>query len=624
MVTLATKCLISKSLINVITKNRLSFIQGMRAYAVLAVLFYHIDSSVVKMGWLGVNCFFVISGFVISKQIHQLYQHNSSIFKSFFVHRIKRIYPALMAMLILFTFIGLFILDPVGASQTASLTSIFSTLSVSNIYLAIKGLNYFATPIQSNPFMHTWSLSIEMQFYLLFPFIYKKLKNKHVLIAIIFLTVIQTYLYLAISPDYSQLLYFLPIGNFRDLLIGIFVFKVNQTPKLYMHNFVIPLQIFTVSILFLDVKNPAFQFMWSTVYTILFGFLIWLLKANPINANVLNLQRMQYIGNRSYSIYLMHWPIICFHQILFGKLNLLNSFIVLTLIFFLSDLSFKYIETMRFQINLTPYLISFITLSLILSFLIGSFSARALVEFKNQQRHFVKVGQVGTLNVPNLSSILESNCVNYKFNKSCLISRHVYKISPIFKYPVMVIGDSHAGVFINQITEMHPGREIIYVNTNFLTNKYNQDGKQIQTQIDNYEPQNIFLIANFDRLGSASNNIQNLLNNNSNTHFLMFQDNPNFYFNAFRCAYGLSLFIKNQRCDASISNIRKENYFIKNLKSTNLTSFNLKEIFCNQNFCSMGNENEIYFFDDNHLNTNGVKLVLGKIKEDLISAELVK
>ena len=91
----------------------------------------------------------------------------------FIKKRFLRIYPSLLVMLFSISLASFFLLDPLGTSQDSFKTSLSALFSISNWFLFLSGNNYFGTPIQSNTFMHTWSLAIEMQFYLIFPLLLK-------------------------------------------------------------------------------------------------------------------------------------------------------------------------------------------------------------------------------------------------------------------------------------------------------------------------------------------------------------------------------------------------------------------------------------------------------------------
>jgi len=142
-------------------------IDGLRALAVVAVIVNHFNKGFLSNGFLGVDIFFVISGYVITSSLYHRPTKNFKVFISeFYERRVKRILSALsFFVLSLSLIISLFSQSP-GESLKTGLTSLFG---ISNIYLYKMNVNYFAPYPEYNVFTHTWSLAVEEEFYLLFP-----------------------------------------------------------------------------------------------------------------------------------------------------------------------------------------------------------------------------------------------------------------------------------------------------------------------------------------------------------------------------------------------------------------------------------------------------------------------
>jgi peptidoglycan/LPS O-acetylase OafA/YrhL len=144
-------------------------IQGLRAVAVLLVVAFHAGLPV-PGGFVGVDVFFVISGFVITGMIHR--EHSSTgrfRFGKFYLRRFKRLTPALALMVAVTMVLSFFLLSPFGSQQIAAKTGAGAMLLVANFVIARNTGDYFDPPAESNPLLHTWSLSVEEQFYLMFP-----------------------------------------------------------------------------------------------------------------------------------------------------------------------------------------------------------------------------------------------------------------------------------------------------------------------------------------------------------------------------------------------------------------------------------------------------------------------
>ena len=151
--------------------NRRRDIQGLRAVAVLLVVAFHARLPL-PGGFVGVDVFFVISGFVITAMLQREWlAHGRIRFREFYVRRFKRLTPALALMVTVTVIASALLLSPLGAQQTTAQTAIGAMLLVANVVIARTTGGYFDAPAEANPLLNTWSLSVEEQFYLAFPFV---------------------------------------------------------------------------------------------------------------------------------------------------------------------------------------------------------------------------------------------------------------------------------------------------------------------------------------------------------------------------------------------------------------------------------------------------------------------
>ncbi|HHO0285098.1 TPA: acyltransferase family protein [Neisseria gonorrhoeae] len=212
-------------------------IDGLRAVAVLSVIIFHLNNRWLPGGFLGVDIFFVISGFLITNIILSEIQNGSFSFRDFYTRRIKRIYPAFIAAVSLASVIAsqIFLYEDFNQMRK---TIELSTVFLSNIYLGFR-LGYFDLSADENPVLHIWSLAVEEQYYLLYPllliFCYKKTKSLRVLrnISIILFLILTASSFLP-AGFYTDILnqpntYYLSTLRFPELLVGSLLAVYGQT-----------------------------------------------------------------------------------------------------------------------------------------------------------------------------------------------------------------------------------------------------------------------------------------------------------------------------------------------------------------------------------------------------------
>ena len=169
-------------------------IDGLRAIAVIAVVVFHLSEKLLPGGFVGVDIFFVISGFLITRLIHQeITRSNEFSFSHFYMRRVRRLYPAMLATFTLSILLAYLLLAPQHLVDFGR-SLIFAVLSFSNVYFW-QSADYFDFASQSKPLLHTWSLSVEEQFYMLWPLtllVLSKSKRSATIIAFIILCLLYT------------------------------------------------------------------------------------------------------------------------------------------------------------------------------------------------------------------------------------------------------------------------------------------------------------------------------------------------------------------------------------------------------------------------------------------------
>ena len=352
-------------------------IDGLRAFAVLSVIFFHLDFGWIKSGFLGVDIFFVISGYLITSIIYRDLQNNSFSIKGFYLKRIRRISPALIFVLIFSTILAWAILLPAELRQYAK--SMLSALaSVSNLYFFNSmSFGYFGTDSSIIPLLHTWSLGIEKQFYIFWPLIliflfnlnigWKQRKNisiyyKSTIITTILIILSLFYFFIESGASY----YYSPFTRSFELLFGCLLAiylsnnRTTNNKRLLDIISLVGIILILFPILFINVGYPS---SWMIVACL--GATLYIYSGTnqdyiPLINKIFSLKPFIAIGLISYSLYLWHWPIIAYinymsidKTIAIKIAILIVSIILATLTYFLIEKPFRY----RFKTTFTKTLV---------------------------------------------------------------------------------------------------------------------------------------------------------------------------------------------------------------------------------------------------------------------------
>jgi peptidoglycan/LPS O-acetylase OafA/YrhL len=293
-------------------------IDGLRSVAVLSVLFFHVGYASFGGGWVGVDVFFVISGFLITRLIGDEIDRGSFSFATFYTRRARRLFPAFITTVAAsFVAAGL-IFDPVHLQRFAG-EVLYTLAGISNIFFWREG-GYFAVAAEYKPLLHTWSLGVEEQFYLLWPLttllaVRYCRRYLWVLLGIAFVASLFAADYGFYTGYENAVFFLLPSRVFEFAIGAMFVWLVKHQPQKNIVREVallIGLSMIGASAVWFTPGTP-FPSLYALVPCLGAGLAIFGGSARYV-ARILTNAPMVAIGKISYSLYLVHWPIIVFYR----------------------------------------------------------------------------------------------------------------------------------------------------------------------------------------------------------------------------------------------------------------------------------------------------------------------
>ncbi|WNJ80621.1 acyltransferase family protein [Cedecea neteri] len=337
-------------------------LDGLRCLAVLAVIIYHSGISLfgVKMfkgGFFGVDVFFVLSGYLITDIICNKLDGNSFNIFDFFWRRAKRIFPALIVMLLATSAAAYFILLP--NNLIAFSKSLLSAVYFGSNYYFLGEDSYVSSASIFKPLLHTWSLAVEWQFYVIYPFIVVLINRffKKYMVTVLLSLSITSLLYANyIVPNYPDLAFYTLPARAWELMLGgvmtfftinkaitdgkdtlsLSIFKIMPTVGFFM---VIYAMIFIGS----DVKHPSFVTLVPVLGTC---FIVAFANKDDVVTSVLSLSPVVFIGAMSYSIYLWHQPIFVFFRFTHHEyISLIDLALLTAITLVLAYASYRFIES---------------------------------------------------------------------------------------------------------------------------------------------------------------------------------------------------------------------------------------------------------------------------------------
>lgn len=450
-------------------RNDLNFL---RAISVLIVTLYHFEVPLFNNGFLGVDIFFMISGYLMTAIILKNNSFDSFNYFKFLRKRFIRIAPALIFISLVLLIYGWLFIPKIYLTDILN-EIIKSNLFISNIYYR-RDLDYFSGLKVTKWMLHSWTLSLELQFYILYPFILLYIKNNYknklleIFISMTILGILLSTLITYIRHDIS--FYLLPT-RFWEFTSGTCLYlanvkknEINNSFKIFLNSnyiFLLILFLFIISMLI-----PEFNKMSPGIITLLpivaSGLIV--LSNNKFANSFFQNKIFFWLGTRSFSIYLWHWPVIVLlHYYALSPFLILGAGLLLTILF--SEFSYRYIESIKhvsFLIFL--YLILFISI-----ILINDNMNNRIIESDEKAQYLNNYTKANFL--PNLNEIYNNKCnffddIDSQLAKEKISSTCVSE----FENNILLIGDSHAQALSYGI------KSAVMKNTNFNFSQITSSG----------------------------------------------------------------------------------------------------------------------------------------------------
>ncbi len=472
-------------------------IDGLRAIAVMMVVFYHIGFKFLSGGFIGVDIFFVISGYLITSVIYQEISIGKFSFSNFYLRRMKRILPVFFFVGFVTLLVGGLILLP---TDLISLSKAFIAASffISNIFIWRQSAGYFASDTKEMPLLHTWSLSLEEQFYFIWPVIlilFIKFTSRKKIAQIIFCITIFSFLLAEwASRTHPGPSYFLLPTRAGELMIGAFVailnihknhnaglskFQTNIIAVLSLALILLPAAIITESTVFPGIN--------SLIPCVGSAALIYVGSTNNfISTKLLSTPRLVFIGKISYSVYLWHWPFVAYLNYLQYDISFSTGLWILFFTFTLSFISWKYVETPARKLktnflSATKWIFAGPTLCLLLFFLIiqsthgvpERYSNRdvKILSYLNDSKHLTEKGNCFlTTTSDNVKFFDRETCLKILNNKQNKI----------------LIGDSHAAHLWSGLHSAYEGINLLQATASGCKPVLNAIGEKRCTDLFKY------------------------------------------------------------------------------------------------------------------------------------------
>ena len=347
-------------------------IVGLRGIAVLLVILFHAGVTLFPSGFVGVDVFFVISGFLITGVIQTAIVNNTFSFSQFYARRLWRLQPAMLTMLLFSLLVAsvFYLPDDYSDFLKSSRKVIQAT---ANQYFAHETTGYAAPDADKMLLLHMWSLSIEWQWYLFFPLIYavcvRFLKKQKLFVGICLFTLVAIAYSLIFGVKHPVQTYYAFLSRIFEFMLGVLAYEMSKRKSILKNQWQTVITVLAlIIIIFVTTKEDilkAYPNYWAWAVAMSSAVLLaWgATEKETLYAKLTSTKPLVYIGEISYSLYLFHWPLLAaLHYV--GYESMLARTLAVALAFALASLTYFYVE-MPYRKSKTPLLKSLLLLVIV-------------------------------------------------------------------------------------------------------------------------------------------------------------------------------------------------------------------------------------------------------------------
>ena len=616
-------------------------IDGLRAIAIIAVVWFHAYPSSLRSGFIGVDIFFVISGFLISSIIFSNLERGTFSFGEFYIRRIRRILPALTTVMLSSLIFGWFALTAQEYKQLGEHLA-GGAAFISNFLLWSES-GYFDTAAETKPMLHLWSLAIEEQFYIFWPLLMALAWRKHKsFLTIMLMIAVASFAFSIYQIGYDKsAAFYSPLTRIWELMAGGILAYISLHRPALINRY--PNQQsfigFILLVVGLIVINRWHAFPGWWVLLPVLGTVL-LISAGPnawVNRKLISNRPLVWVGLISFPLYLWHWPILSFIKILKSQEPSWQlSLIAVLASFLLAWLTFKFIEA-PCRFGKAKHTISALLLLLLAAIGTAGYLTYANNGFESRKSapslHEVNRGDIGNpayhAELKIFFPCTEKTLLKSSMPGGCLHSQQTSATD------VAIIGDSHAQhLYLGIANSAKNSNVLLFMQDGLptLDDKGFHDvlnhvmqtpsiSKVVLTAFWSWRIKGAEKTTQFER--SFRETVAALTAANKSVYVIA-ADIPNFSFDPSKCKYsgrlGLGFGPVNQCSESSATFYKEREKYEALIKRSvepheKLQLIDLSTFFCDSETCSMARDGELYYRDKNHLNAIGSNYVGQKIVE---------